>query len=176
MVGEIECKICGAKNTAGSIMCVCGEPLEVAVGTASPKAVALSPAAASAGVIGRACALVEAGKVTDKEFEVPPDDFSFTIGRPDLDEGIIPDIDLTKFAQKVTIGKDVGYTVSRKQAGIHRQMGKLSLIAIGSAKTLVRPKGVTDYKELPNGQETELQVGDRFRFGGSEGYVIFEVV
>lgn len=177
MAVEIECKACMTKNKPGSILCEnCGEPLEVQIGTNIPKAVSSAPAASASGIQGRACVLVEGGsKVADKEFELPPDDFEFAIGRTDLDQGIIPDVDLTKFAEKVKIGPEVGYTVSRKQAIVSRRMGRLYLKAIGSAKTMVKTQK-DDWKALLKDEEIEVHAGYRFRFGGSEGYVIFEVV
>lgn len=154
----------------------CGEVLEVPVAakTVSP---AKTPTAASKapGIEGRACALVENNKATANEFELPADDFSFSVGRTDLDQGIIPDVDLIKFAQKVTVGAETGYTVSRKQAIISRRMGKLFLKSLGSAKTMVKTSQ-DDWKELKKDEEMEVHATYRFRFGGSEGYVIFEVV
>lgn len=178
MAGEVECKACMTKNKPGAILCEnCGDPLEVQVGTGVAMAVSPTPVAAASGIQGRACVLVQGGsKVADKEFELPQDDFEFLVGRNDLDQGIIPDVDLTKFAAKVTIGADVGYTVSRKQATISRRMGRLYLKATGSAKTLIRPAGKTDWQEVKKDEEVELAITARFRFGGSEGYVIFEVV
>jgi len=178
MAGEIKCNNCGLDNKPGAILCeACNEPLEVTVGASVPTVASSSAAhtpASAVGIIGRACGLVVGGNVVDREFELPKDDFGFTIGRTDLDQGIIPDVDLTKFAEKVKIGQDVGYTVSRKQAIIIRRMGRLYLRAIG-AKTMIKPQN-TDWKELLKDQEEEILVGSRFRFGGSEGYVIFEVV
>ncbi|MBI2626087.1 MAG: hypothetical protein HYW69_00650 [Candidatus Nealsonbacteria bacterium] len=57
-----------------------------------------------------------------------------------------------------------------------RRMGRLYLKATGSAKTLIRPAGKTDWQEVKKDEEVELAITARFRFGGSEGYVIFEVV
>lgn len=170
----MKCLKCGVDNKAGAVLCeACGEALPVSVVGVTPPQVAV--VATPTGIEGRACALIEAGKVTSKEFEFSKDDFTFTVGRTDLDKGIIPDLDLTKFAEKVKVGTEIGYTVSRKQAEICRRMGRLYLKAVGGAKTLVKPLA-EDWKEVKKDDEVELHVGVRFRFGGTEGYVIFEVV
>lgn len=171
-----QCKDCGTENKDGALMCEnCGEVLEVQVASGAGQ-VAFPAVKPSPPGAGQACRLVEAGKVTDKEFELPQGDFEFLVGRPDLDQGIIPDVDLTKYGGKVTIEGEAGYTFSRKQAVISHRTGRLYLKAIGSAKTMHRKQGAVDWNKIGKEEEVELQVGDRIRFGGTEGYLIFEVV
>ncbi len=161
----MKCAKCGTENDAGALLCEsCNEPFEnLNVATGSPSANS-----------GQVCKLVESGKVTDKEFNLPEDDFDFSIGRTDLDEGIIPDIDLLKYGQKVEQAGEFGYTFSRKHATLSRKTNRLCLKSIGAAKTMIQKKGGS-WEKLAKDQEVELNVGDRFRFGGTEGAVIFEV-
>ena len=90
-------------------------------------------------------------------------------------QGIIPDIDLAKFGEKVTSEGKVGYTFSRKQAVISRKSGRLYLKALGSARTMRLLKQEKDWKTLKQNEEIEIFSGDRVRFGGTEGYIIFEI-
>lgn len=180
----MECSKCGTDNMAGALFCdSCGEPLdeELDVTTGSPSVApaplpkaSVFPAPAGLGLV---CKLVESGKVADKEFEIPEDDFEFSLGRPDLEEGIIPDIDLTKFGEKVEIEGKKGYTFSRQHAILSRRMSRLYLKALAAStkpRTMVQKKG-GKWEVIAKDQEVELNVGDRFRLGGTEGAVIFEV-
>lgn len=170
----MQCKKCFADNTPGALLCeACGDLLEVEESVASSAAPPAPSASSSGSGFGQACRLVVAGQVTDKEIQLPQDDFEFLLGRTDLGEGIIPDVDLVKFGEKVTIEGKTGYTFSRKQAVLYRKMGRLFLKAIGSARTMHFSKQA--WRTLGQNEETELLVGDRVRFGGSEGYVIFEI-
>lgn len=185
----VQCSACGTDNKPGAIMCeTCGEPLEVMVG-ASPSSGSPTGPSAAAGAVSPApkkprslpsskmvetCKLVDQGRVCpDREFEIPQDDCEMLLGRSDLDQGIIPDVDLTKFSEKVEVGGKLGYTFSRRQAVMSRRMGRVNLKALGGAKTMYQSNG-QDWRALAQDEEVELSCGDRFRFGGSEGSVMFE--
>ena len=171
-----KCASCGFDNKIGALMCeACGDPLEVNVGTSAPvSATAPAPVAAvSSGL--QVLRLIEGLKTAKvKEVDIPKDDFEFLLGRTDLDQGIIPDVDLAKFADKVTVEGKTGYTISRKQAMLKRKMGKLSLKVIGNAPVTHLPKGGA-WKNIQLNEEVTLGTGDRIRLGGEEGYVIFEL-
>ncbi len=121
--------------------------------------------------------LVKEGVPTDEEIELGNEDFELTLGRYDLDQSIIPDIDLTKWLAPIE-AKDgtKGYTVSRKQAKLEKKLGVLSIMQLGSAKTLIRPKGKTDWIPLNLNESRTLQLGDRIFFGTKSSNVVFEVI
>lgn len=175
----MNCKACGVDNKVGAVMCEdCGEVLEVQVAAAT--APPAKPKTASV-ITGdqQVCRLVEGAKTPAKnEFELPSGDgdFEFLLGRTDLDAGNIPDVDLAKFGEKVTIEGKIGYTFSRKQALIRRFGRKLYLKALGSARTMFLRKTTKDWETLKPDEEIEISSGDRMRFGGTEGYIIFEIV
>lgn len=168
-----KCKACGVENKPGALLCeACGDPLEMNVATSVPAVAAPAIAVTDPQILR----LIEGSKTAViKEIDLPKDDFEFLLGRTDLDQGIIPDVDLTKFGEKVTQGADIGYTFSRKQATLTRRMGKLFLKAIGNARAMHLPKGDV-WKNIQQNEEIELKAGDRVRFGGTEGYIIFEAV
>lgn len=176
----MKCKKCGFDNTTGTILCdACGDPLEMKVGISASESAPFSPPSSVKSGMGgfgsQTLRFVEGGKATGQEVDLPEEDFEFLVGRTDLDEGIIPDIDLAKFGEKVTVEGKMGYTFSRKQALVSRRMESLYLKSIGGAKTMHFNFSSKEWKEVPKDGEVEIHTGDKVRFGGSSGYVIFEL-
>ncbi len=178
----VQCPKCGKENDDSAILCVdCGEILAVDASDAQ-----IVPKTGSTPTGGKttddnenipvSLRLVKEGALSDEEIELGYDDFELTLGRYDLDQNIIPDIDLTKWVAPIE-AKDgtKGYTVSRKHAKLEKKLGVLSITQIGNAKTLIRPKGATDWIPLNLNESRALRLGDRIFFGTKASNVVFEV-
>lgn len=179
----IKCPKCGEDNKDSAVLCVnCGEILALDASDAqmAPKTGSATPKVGKTTEdnenIPFSLRLVKDGALTDEEIELGNDDFELTLGRYDLDQNIIPDIDLAKWLIPIE-AKDgtKGYTVSRKQAKLEKKLGVLSIMQLGSAKTLIRPKGKTDWISLNLNECRTLQLGDRIFFGTKASNVVFEV-
>ncbi|OLS14384.1 MAG: hypothetical protein RBG13Loki_2033 [Promethearchaeota archaeon CR_4] len=179
----VKCPKCGKDNDDSAVLCVdCGEILAVDASSAqiAPKTGSTTPKVGKTTEdnenIPFSSRLVKEGTLTDEEIELGNDDFELTLGWYDLDQNIIPDIDLTKWLIPIE-AKDgtKGFTVSRKQAKLEKKLGVLSITQLGSEKILIRPKGTTDWIPLNLNECRALKLGDRIFFGTKGSNVVFEV-
>jgi hypothetical protein len=180
----IKCQKCGKENDDSAILCVdCGEilALDASAAQVAPKTGSTVPkvgkTTADQENIPFSLRIIKDGTPTDEELELGENDCELTLGRYDLDQNIIPDIDLTKWMQPIQ-AKDgsKGYTVSRKHAKLEKKLGVLTITQLGSAKTLIRPKGATDWVPLKQNESRVLQPGDRIFCGTKASNVVFEVI
>ncbi|MHA1733978.1 MAG: hypothetical protein ACTSU5_18715 [Promethearchaeota archaeon] len=186
------CPDCGGENDDGAVLCVhCGAILQAVTssagstgGTGSSGGTGNTGSGTSPGTAGdtggetaTSLVVVRDGTLSDEEIELVGEDFELLLGRYDLDAGIVPDVDLTKFVEPV-VGVDGqrAYTVSRKHALLVRKFDLLSITRLGNSRVLVRPRGSSDWEELKVNEARDLEVGDRVFFGNSDSNIVFEVV